>query len=230
MPPVISLSFGSSRTWYLLGKARHRGFSLVEMLVVLSVIALVTAATAPTFFSMMKANRLSAAGEDIVNRISLAQQMAVSRNQEVDLRFYAYEDPETPGSSALYRSMLVVAPTADPNAPPAVAGQAPAAKILSEISFIKNGIVVADTATLSPIFSEQSRVSNPDNEQIIKSGTANYKTLKFFPDGSCDVGSVQNQAYFTVVEERDIKGQDIPKNFFAIQIDRYTSRVITHRP
>ena len=220
LPDHLKTSAASRRA-----AARH-AFSLVEMLVVLGVIALVTAATAPTLFNMMKANRLSAAGEDIVNRISLAQQLAVSRNQEVDLRFYAFEDPEMPGSAAGYRSTLIVAPSADPS----VERAGTPAKILSEMSLIKSGIVIGDSTTLSPILSEPTRVAKSDDEKYIKTDAATYKVIKFFPDGTCDLGNVQNKSYFTLVEERDVRGGDVPKNFFAIQIDRYTSRVVTHRP
>ena len=209
-----------------LGTLRSRAFTLIELLAVIAVIGLITATTVPMLFSTMKANRLSAAGEELVNRISLAQQMAVSRNHEIELRFYHYPDPEDPASKDHYRATLIAQPAPDPDAPGSVE-----TIVLSDMSYLRNGIVIANDETLSPILKEATRNDYPDADNRIRGGTAHYKTIRFFPDGSCDVILVTNQAYLTVVEERDFAAAGgIPKNFFAVQVDHYTSRAITYRP
>ena len=205
---------------------RTTGFSLVEMLAVIGVIGLIAATTAPMLFSTMKANRISAAGEEIVNRISLAQQMAVSRNHEIELRFYHYVDPDDPTSLDHYRATLIAQPAPDPDAPGNVE-----TIILSDMSRLRNGIVVANNAVLSPVFAEAGQTDTPDKEGRISGATASYRTIRFFPDGSCDMPIVTNQAYITVAEERDLASAGgIPRNFFAIQVDHYTSRSTTYRP
>jgi uncharacterized protein (TIGR02596 family) len=209
-----------------LDTVRSRAFTLIELLAVIAVIGLITATTVPMLFSTMKANRLSAAGEELVNRISLAQQMAVSRNHEIELRFYHYVDPEDPASKDHYRSTLIAQPAPDPNAPGSVE-----TIVLSDMSYLRNGIVIANDETLSPILTEASRNDYPDADGRIRGATASYKTIRFFPDGSCDVILVTNKAYLTVVEERDFAVVGgIPKNFFAVQVDHYTSRATTYRP
>lgn len=205
-----------------------RGFSLIEMITVIAVIGLIVAITAPMLFSTLKANRLSAAGEELINRISLAQQMAVSRNHEVELRFYEYVDPEDAGSAPQYRATLIVKPIVDPS----VSGAEPVP--LGEISRLRNGIVVGNSNTLSPILADAQRPSQPDNDlddNVIQGVTATFKSIRFRPDGTCDLTSVPADSYITVVEERDIgSGGAVPNNFFAIQIDPYTSRCTTYRP
>lgn len=193
------------------------------MLAVIAVIALIVSATAPTLFSAMKANRLSGAGMELIARISLAQQMAVSRNHEVELRFYNFSEADDPGSEPHYRSMLIVKPAT-------AAGGSP--EILSDMSFMRDGIVIGATKELCPILEDSDRKSENDSEERIPSATATYKSIRFRPDGTCDIGLVPNEAYFTVVEQNDIRGSstDIPKNFFAVQIDPYTSRCVTYRP
>jgi uncharacterized protein (TIGR02596 family) len=208
------------------GSRRGRAFTLIELLAVIAVIGLITATTVPMLFSTMKANRLSAAGEELVNRISLAQQMAVSRNHEIELRFYHYVDPEDPTSKDHYRATLIAQPAPDPNAPGVVE-----TIVLSDMSYLRNGIVIANDQTLSPILTETTRSDYADADDRIRDVEANYKTIRFFPDGSCDVILVTNQAYLTVVEERDFDAAGgVPKNFFAVQIDHYTSRATTYRP
>lgn len=203
-----------------------RGFSLIEMITVIAVIGLIVAMTAPMLFSTLKANRLTAAGEELINRISLAQQMAVSRNHEVEMRFYSYSDPEDPGSAPHYRATLIVKPVVDP------AGTETKPVVLGEVSRLRNGIVVGDSEKLSPILADPARSSQTDTDQIIQGATASYKSIRFRPDGTCDLTSVPADSYLTVVEERDMQSATggIPKNFFAIQIDPYTSRCTTYRP
>lgn len=207
--------------------ASSRAFSLVEMLAVIAVIGLIAATTAPMLFSTMKANRLTAAGEEVANRISLAQQMAVSRNHEVELRFYRFVDPEDSGAGDHYRATLVVEPAADPN----IAGAADYT-VLSDVSYLRGGIVVASSDSLSPALAESGRQENEDSEGIIRSAPARYRSIRFYPDGSCDVTVKTNEGYVTVADARDVanSGGEPPKNFFAIQLDHYTSRVTTYRP
>jgi len=226
------LAQNQSRTFirslgFMVRRNRRTAFSLVEMLAVIAVIGLIAATTAPMLFSTMKANRLSAAGEEIVNRISYAQQLAVSRNHEIELRFYHYVDPEDPASKDHYRATLIAQPAPDPEAPGKVE-----TIVLSDLSFLRNGIVVANSETLSPIFTEVERTDTADADRRIIASNASYKTIRFFPDGSCDLTVKINESYLTVVEERDleISGGGIPKNFFAIQVDHYTSRSTTYRP
>lgn len=207
---------------------RTRAFSLVEMLAVIGVIGLIAATTTPMLFSTMKANRITASGEEVVNRISLAQQMAVSRNHEIELRFYHYEDPEDGASLDHYRATLIVQPAPDPDAPGSVDNI-----VLSDLSMLKGGIVVANSESLSPVFFESGRSDSPDSEKRITNGKrVGFKAIRFFPDGSCDLTKITNEAYLTVVEERDLASASggIPKNFFAIQVDPYTSRSTTYRP
>ncbi|MEQ1933977.1 MAG: Verru_Chthon cassette protein D [Fimbriimonadaceae bacterium] len=217
-------------SWHLGGTTRSRcsraAFSLVEMLAVIGVIGLIAATTTPMLFSTMKANRLTAAGEEMVNRISLAQQMAVSRNHEVELRFYHFADPEDTTAGDHYRASLIVEPAPDPDAPTAIAY-----KVLSEMSYLRGGIVIANDPNLSPPFAESSRDDNADTDAYVRNAAAKYKTIRFFPDGSCDLTVVTNEAYMTVVDAREFENaKAIPKNFFAIQVDHYTSRVTPYRP
>lgn len=208
-----------------LGGKWKAAFSLVEMLAVIAVIGLIAGTTAPMLFSTMKANRITASGEEIVNRISLAQQMAVSRNHEIELRFYHYVDPEDGTSLDHYRATLIAQPAPDPSAPGGVE-----TIVLSDLSLLRNGMVIANNPVLSQVFSGKTDVA--DTERRITGASASYRTIRFFPDGSNDLTLVTNEGYLTVAEERDLQsaGGGVPKNFFTIQVDHYTSRVTTYRP
>jgi uncharacterized protein (TIGR02596 family) len=223
----LNPKYGGGRLGHTLpSRCRQSAFSLVEMLAVIGVIGLIAATTTPMLFSTMKANRLTAAGEELVNRISLAQQMAVSRNHEVELRFYHFKDPEDTTAGDHYRSTLIVEPAPDPEAPTATAY-----KVLSEMSYLRGGIVIANDEKLSPPFAESSRDENTDTDNYVRTAEAKYKTVRFFPDGSCDLTVITNESYLTLVDAREFEnGNAIPNNFFAIQVDHYTSRVTPYRP
>jgi uncharacterized protein (TIGR02596 family) len=206
-------------------KLRHNqrsGFTLIEMLVVVAVIVLITAAVAPMVFSTLVATRLTSAGQTITSAISLAREHAVSGGQEVELRFYQYAIPEEPGSEDAYRAIVMVLPAKDPTE---------AGTQLGEILRCPSGIIIGDSQALSPLLNSNELRSMPDKESFIRSATARYKAFRFRPNGTTDLTEDANKCYFTLAEERLVdKGRKVPPNFFAIQIDPLSSRTEIYRP
>ncbi|MDB6118180.1 MAG: Verru Chthon cassette protein [Verrucomicrobiaceae bacterium] len=203
-------------------------FTLIELMVVVGVIALVTAAIAPMVFSTMASTRITSAGETLASQIALGHQLAVSGNQEVEVRFYQYEDINSPGSGTGYRAVAMVrASTVFGTTGSGALGQ-----LLTEPFYMPSGIVIGENAKLSPPLSKLSPES--DKEGIIKKArSATYRAFHFYPNGSTDLNQhslVANQCYFTLGEERLISKGDIPKNFYAVQVDPYTGRTATYRP
>lgn len=208
------------------GRRLVRGFTLVELLAVIIIIGLIAGLAAPMLFGTMKANRLTGAGEELVNRISLAQQMAVSRNHEIEVRFYRFTDPETPESGDNYRASVIASPDTTTSA-------GGVSTIISEVAYFKNGVVVPNNSTFAPLFTQPGQADSPDDENVISNAEAVYRAIRFRPDGTSSiVGIPTNQAYLTLVDELDLQAGDsqVPKNFFAIQIDPYTGRCVSHRP
>ena len=76
---------------------KSRAFSLVELLVVIAVIAIVAGYAVPAVTTMLKGSQLTQGSQMVVDQIALARQTALSRNRSVEVRFYKYADPETPG-------------------------------------------------------------------------------------------------------------------------------------
>lgn len=63
----------------------HFGFTLVELVLTVSVLAILTAATAPAFTSIVNQNRLSSAANEMVASLQLARAEAMRRNARVVL-------------------------------------------------------------------------------------------------------------------------------------------------
>lgn len=206
------------------GRARQRAFTLIEMLVVVAVIALVTSAIAPMVFSTLTATRITSAGETLASQIALGHQLAVSGNQEVEVRFYQYAETASPGSTPAYRALALVKASGDLGG---LLGEQ-----LTDTFYLPSGIVVGGGAILSPPL--QVLPSGPDRESIIKKiQGATYRCFHFYPDGSTNLPQYAlpaKQCYFTVGEERIVVDGTVPKNFYAVQVDPNTGRTVPYRP
>ncbi len=205
------------------------GFTLIELMVVVGVIALVTAAIAPMVFGTMTSTRITSAGETLASQIALGHQLAVSGNQEVEVRFYEYEEATSPGSGKAFRAVAMVRASTVFGTTGAGGGLG---QLLTDPFYMPSGIVIGNNAKLSPPLSRLS--PEADKEGIIKKArSATYRAFHFYPNGSTDLnqhGLVANQCYFTLGEERIISNGDVPKNFYAVQVDPYTGRTATYRP
>ena len=76
-----------------------RAFTLIELLVVVAIIALMLVMAAPTMTSAFKGSKLNQGAEALRNFLASAHLGAIKRNLPVEVRFYKYDDPETPEST-----------------------------------------------------------------------------------------------------------------------------------
>lgn len=230
-------------------RPRPSGFTLVEMLTVVGIIGLLIALATPALVDVIRSTRLSSAGDSLLNRLTLAQQEAVARSREVEMRFYKYPNADTdrPTQPCFFAYQVVETPSgADASA-------------ISEPYYIESGIVLADKREVSPLLQtvmpqqkqavSQNFIFTPGNG--VSPESVEYAALRFYPDGTCrmlnkdDPDSVTsatgaatafitpplNQSFFTLLEWQDIDLPTIPpKNYYCIQIDAYTGKARIYRP
>jgi len=83
------------RTLLLLGKARSNrvtGFTLVELLVVMAIIAILIFAVSGSLTGVMHSYQLTSAGQNVIGQLALARQTALTSNHAVQVRFYQLPD------------------------------------------------------------------------------------------------------------------------------------------
>lgn len=227
---------------------QSRAFTLIEMLTVIGIIALLVALVTPALIDVIRSTRLNSAGDGLVNRISLAQQSAISQGTEVELRFYRYMDDENERASEelFYAYQVVQVPIVDGRVRP---------KALSDVYYIESGIILSSQAELSPLLQTTTEQTPVRDDLFIFTPTANnvdprsvnYAALRFYSDGSCkmldanDPGVDAEEAAFaytippligsflTMVEARDADATQ-PVNFYCVQIDPYTGKTRVYRP
>lgn len=73
-------------------KSRSQGFSLVEMLVVVTIIGLMAGVSVPAFLNFLKAFRLRTAGRQVLGDMHLARQRAITKSRDVYVFFPAGEN------------------------------------------------------------------------------------------------------------------------------------------
>jgi uncharacterized protein (TIGR02596 family) len=199
----------------------RRGWSLAEMLVVITVVGFLLAMAAPNLFSLLRASELSSQGEVMRNWLAQAQQQALSTGSDVEVRFYNFHDVASAQIVDEYRACQYfqyndqgeLAPLVEVyrlNDP--VMFSRPLSSLLDPSKpGLSTGTVDAVTYFGSGL--EVARVA--------------YRSFRFRPDGSTDLPK-NEQWYLTMVADEG--ASPTPRNFFCIQVDPYNGSVREYRP
>lgn len=219
---------------------RH-GFTLMEMLVVVSVIGMLLALSAPRVFSLLRSNELSTQGDSLRNWLAMAQQQALSSNAPVEVRFYKYADQDEGDLEAEFRAAQFYQFDRTGELQP-----------VSQIFFIRAPLSLSKKPRLSNILDRGKNMSYGfllSSDPVYKSlfgtktidGTVEYASFRFRPDGSTDLDTRPSSDpdkraytwYMTLVQERtgaQSGDEDIPKNFYCLQIDQFNGTIREFRP
>lgn len=196
----------------------HQGFTLIELLVVISIIVVLVALAAPALKNVVQPTQLSAAGQMLNDQFNLARQESLTRNRQVEIRFYKLPATGLPGTE--YRAVRLYL----------MDEYGKTAEALGKMVSLPPGIYIIDDSTHS-CFSDLTASAAP--EVIPGLGSFNYRYFRFQPNGSTNLDATQSAKWFwTLRNQMDavVASQGLPANFVTLQIDPVTGRTRFFRP
>jgi len=187
-----------------------RGFTLLELLTVMSIMVMVMAWMTPSLSTVIQGTNLDRAGMIVSDNLALARQEAVSMNRDVQVRFF----DQTNGAQTTVRGIQLW--RVDEGA----SGSVP--KAITRIVWFPDQIAVNMDENHSPLLAVADITGSVENGGV----KTTYRGFRIRANGTLD--SSTDQTYITVQNSND--SATSPKNFYTIQMNPLTARVTTYRP
>jgi uncharacterized protein (TIGR02596 family) len=217
--------------------ASAEAFSLIEMMVVLGIVGLLLAFAAPNLFSLISSNTLTGEGTVLRNQLTYAQQIAVSKNADVEVRFFKMPDFAAAQPEEAFRAYQLYQYNQEGQLEP-----------ISTFFRIKAPVAVHDG--LSTLLSTRSGgATSVDKAYGFDSPRADqtdaptgeggsmrptpYVAFRFRPDGSTDLPyrtGNRDTWYITLVQGEGALNTDDPDNYLCLQVNPYNGQVSEFRP
>ncbi len=203
-------------------QSRHaaNGFTLIEMIVVVAIVAMIFAFAAPYTFSAIRAASLSTAGDTLMQKISLAQQRALTENRPIGLDFYFYDKDGVQGCHAI--QLVTFDPITSLGTP------------LEEPTYWSEGRALLVEGALSPMFAGTltAAYTGLAAQEPFKALEATFYRILFYPNGSTSLRVPLRDAYLTLIGVQNYQEDlsDPPPNYYTVQVDPVTGRTRSYRP
>ena len=207
-------------------------FSLIEMMIVLTVVGILLAFAAPDLFSLMQSSSLTSEGSHLRNQISQAQQLALAKNADVELRFFKLADTAAAETEEGFRAYQMF--------------QFDKTGAMIEVSrFYRINAPVILSEALSTLLTTAGKdsadkkfgfVSPQEGKYEVPVGLGmeetDYVAFRFRPDGSTDLPNRSNGDtwYLTLVQGEGAVRDTDPANYYCLQVNPYNGQITECRP
>lgn len=209
-----------------------RGFSLVEMLVVLAIISILAVSTLAAFKGTQNGLNLKGSAGTFLSVINLARQTAITRNAPVDVRIYKVEDSSGNGVQVYRTFQLVI---------PASYSSLGTDEFVGKPVSLAGDVIVDSDVTYSPLLSSTSSpwyIANESTSAPKQIQNMPYVKFTFLPTGSINydttvTGTTSASPSLTLINEHG-KGPIVANtpaaNYVTVVLDTVTGRASTYQP
>ena len=191
----------------------RKGFTLVELLVVLAIMGILVGASAWGLVGALSSSNLSNGGQLIANQIALARQEAVTRNQQVEVLFYKL----SAGGSATWKAVQVWRIDQNDSGATTYA--------VTKLALLPDGVMISTDPKLSPLLTANASLSG--TASLANYGSVPFAGFSFRPNGSTDYSISTANNILTV---QNVSGGPSPKNYFTLQVNPIEGNVSIFRP
>jgi uncharacterized protein (TIGR02596 family) len=204
--------------------SRSSGFSLVELLIVITIIVIMASLMGPTLNSALRGTALTQASDKVIGVLSIARQTAVSKAQTVEVRFYSYTNKELPGDTGQGHGIQAFTVDDSGNYSPMMKAQ-----------ILPNSVIISASTNLSTLLSNGTNAT-PTNAIPRAGSNYTYASFQYYRSGSTSLAATSlatNIWSVTVVNASDMNGANsnsLPLNYTTIVIDPYNGSLKTYRP
>lgn len=206
---------------------RARGFSLIELLVAMTIISLLAVATVPAMRGTMDGINVRGAADLAEAELLLARQTAMTRNLPVEVRFYKCDD----GTGEAWRMIASVIPSSSSGRADdewVTAGKSLPGGVIFEhannYSSVITAAVPASPDKIAPWISQETATA----PKALRDKS--YVGFLFNADGSTNLPRGQSW-YVTLKNSKSQPAADSPAaNYVSIVLDSLTGRTIAYQP
>jgi uncharacterized protein (TIGR02596 family) len=208
---------------------QHSAFSLVELLIVVAIITVMASLMGPTLNSALRGTALTQATDKVIGVLSFAHQTALTKAQTVEVRFYSYVDPETPGDTGQGHAIQVFGVDDAGTATPLMKAQT----LPQTVVMTTNSYNAQSASTLLGL----TNSSSTNVFKIPRVGTNySYSGFQFYRSGATSLANssqTTNAWSVTLVNAADLlgaKGSTLPLNYTTVVVDPFNGSLKTYRP
>lgn len=197
---------------------RRVGFSLIELLVVITMIALLGTFALGAFSDSLRAVRLSATVQAITDHLNIARATAVTRNAAVEVRFYRIPSTDTPSRESFAGMRLFVMDRTPPTP-------------LSRAVTFPEPVHILENSSYSSLLSIGGTANHRGTGDFDSGRVGEYVAFRFRPNGSTDLPT--DEDWFITLISTPSHGTDdttLPDNFASLIIHPLSGKVTSFQP